>query len=154
MSTRLARQLLFAGASLIALTAGAEAAVFNLNRTIGGGSVVGTVTTDGTLGVLAQGNITDWSLALNDGSNTFTLLGPSSGNNSRLVVVGTALSATATQLMFDFAAPGLAIFQNPNVGSGINWYCVEGPASGCTVFGNNNGASETVTVSARLTSKM
>ena len=38
--------------------------VYNLNRTIGAGTVTGFIETDGTIGVLSTANITDWILTL------------------------------------------------------------------------------------------
>jgi hypothetical protein len=118
----------------------ADAAVFDINRTIGAGSVVGTVTTDGTTGVLSTGNITAWSLTLDDGVSSFLL----TDGNGEVLVLGSALSATATELLFDFAQFGVALFQNPSIGSSVNYWCVEGPSSGCTFFGIANGAAEVV----------
>src|ERR1700686_4708189 len=58
------------------------ATLYNVNDTVGAGSVTGFIQTDGDLGVLAQADITDWHLVLNDGTSTFDLFGPASGNNS------------------------------------------------------------------------
>lgn len=111
-----------------------HATAFLINRIIGTGSVTGFVETDGTLGALSMANITDWSLVLDEGDaeGPFTITGPLSGNNSGVLIVGSTLSATATQLLFDFAGVGLALFQNPGIGSGINFWCVEGSSGGCT----------------------
>ena len=43
---------------------------YNVNQTIGVGGVVGTIQTDGTIGVLATGNFLAWDLTLNgDGAS-------------------------------------------------------------------------------------
>jgi hypothetical protein len=123
-----------------------HATVFSVDRTIGTGTVVGTITTDGTLGVLGTADVTTWDLTLSAGAASFTLLGPLSGNNSALTVVGSDLSATATQLVFDFSSYGLALFQNPGIGSSQNWYCIEGPSSNCTPFGTSSTGTESVQV--------
>jgi hypothetical protein len=47
------------------------ATLYNVNDTVGAGSVTGTIGTDGHVGALALGDITSWDLVLNDGSNTF-----------------------------------------------------------------------------------
>jgi hypothetical protein len=104
---------------------------FSLNNTVGAGSISGTIATDGFLGVLGTSNILDWDLTLSDGTTSFTLLGPLSGNNSQVVVVGTDLSETATQLLFNFSGSGYVLFQNPTIGSAINYFCVEAQ-TGCT----------------------
>jgi hypothetical protein len=114
-----------------------HATAFSINRIIGTGSVTGFVETDGTLGALSSANIADYSLVLNEGDaeGPFTITGPLSGNNSAVLIFGSALSATATQLLFDFAGNGLALFQNPSTGSSINFWCVEGATGGCTGAG-------------------
>src|ERR1019366_3589762 len=83
---------------------------YDVNRTIGAGSVIGFVETDGTIGVLSASNILDWNLVLNEGTNpTFDILGPLSGSNSVVGVVGADLSATATNCCSISAAPTAAM---------------------------------------------
>jgi len=123
----------------------ADAGVFTVNRTAGAGTVTGTITTDGLLGVLATSDVTDWNLLLTVGASNFTLQGPLSGNNSALLVSGSSLSATATDLLFNFSALGFALFQSPIIGSGQNWWCVEGPSSGCTPYGQQ-GFNESIQI--------
>ena len=108
--------------------------IFNVNRTIGPGSVVGSIETDGTIGVLATGNILDWTLTLDVGTGPFTLLGPLSGSNSALAISGTSFSGSASQLLFDFSNNngGWVLFQNPNIGSSINFWCLDGASAGCS----------------------
>jgi hypothetical protein len=56
--------------------------VYQLNLSIGTGSAVGTITTDGNTGVLQTSDIVDWNITL-DGNpgNVLTLFDPLSGNN-------------------------------------------------------------------------
>ena len=122
---------------LAPLLASAAPITYNIGRIIGAGSVTGTVQTDGTIGVLATTNVTGWTLSIDDGDGNgpFTLVNP---GNSFLLVVGNLLSATATDLLFNFSGTsGFALFQNPNIGSSINWWCVEGIASNCAGSGNS-----------------
>ncbi len=113
--------------------------IYDVNRAIGTGSVVGFVETDGTIGTLATSNILNWNLLLNDGSSTFTLNGPS---NSAVLVIGNGYSASFTTLDFDFGnTTSLVLYQAPNIGSGQNWWCVEGSSANCTFA----GFGETVT---------
>jgi hypothetical protein len=42
----------------------AASITYNVDQTIGAGSVVGTVQTDGTIGGLTTANFTDWNLLL------------------------------------------------------------------------------------------
>jgi hypothetical protein len=118
--------------------------IYDVNRTIGLGSVVGFVETDGTLGTLATSNILNWNLLLNDGSTSFTLNGQA---NSQVLVFGTGYSASLVELNFDFAGSGsFVLFQAPNIGSGINWWCVENASAGCA----GSGLGETVTTSGAI----
>jgi len=112
--------------------------IYNVSRTIGPGSVNGTIETDGTIGVLAGANVIGWSLTIDDGDGNgpFTLVNP---GNSNLLVSGTLLSATANDILFNFTGgTGFALFQNPSTGSGINWWCVEGINSNCAGTGNSS----------------
>jgi hypothetical protein len=111
---------------------------YSVDETIGlAGSVVGTVETDGTTGVLAAANLLDWNLVLNIGGSTgstFTLFGPLSGNNSQVVVgAGGNFTATATDLLFNFSgAADLVDFQNPGVASGMNAWCLDAQVGACS----------------------
>lgn len=107
--------------------------IYHVNRTIGLGGVTGTIETDGTLGPLADINLLGWTLTLDDGAGTFTLLGPSTGNNSSTAVLGSALTATSTGLFFDFSSSvDNVIFQNPLLGSGLNFWCLQGTDGFCS----------------------
>ncbi|MEM7223876.1 MAG: PEP-CTERM sorting domain-containing protein [Pseudomonadota bacterium] len=111
--------------AIVALTSNASATIFTVNETINTGGVSGFIETDGTQGTLTAANIVDWNLTLS-ANGTFTVLGPASGDNSELLIVGTALSATATDLLFDFTAgSGFVLFQNPRIGTGINYWCLQ-----------------------------
>ncbi len=122
---------------------------YNVNRTIGAGSVSGTIQTDGTVGILGSSNILDWNLLLNDGTTSFTNLGPASGNNSEILFTATTnLTATPSQLLFDFNGPtGGVMFQSPFIGSGVNYWCVQTTQALCVAAGF---VGEGVTVSSSL----
>ena len=78
--------------------------VYHVNDTVAGGSVIGTITTDGATGLLFNGDITAFNLTLFDGTGTATL---TSGVNGGTVFIGPGgLTATATALMFNFNASG------------------------------------------------
>jgi hypothetical protein len=96
---------------------------YNVNRTIGTGSVTGTITAN-ALGVLAAANITDWNLVLTVSTDTFNLTGPLSGNDSVVYLQGVDVTATSTQLLFDFGGSdsGLFLFQD-GLFSGLHYYC-------------------------------
>lgn len=99
---------------------------YNVSRTVGAATVSGTVTTDGTLGTLAGSNFTDWSLSIVNGSNS-DVLAP--GGANRVYVVGGYLTATATDLSFNFTGDGTGclLFQN-SLSAATNWWGVsQGP---------------------------
>ena len=92
--------LVLGGASLCSATT-----TYDVNLTIGGGTVTGNIVTDGATGALNDSSILDWNLVLNDGTHTFDLLGllHSGGGNSNIYTFNSGLSATSTQLLFDFS---------------------------------------------------
>lgn len=116
---------------------------YTSTRLVGSGSVDFSLTTDGTIGVLNASNLVDWRLVLTNGPNTNTFLGPLSGNTSYVGIVGTAFSATASDLLFDFDSDfeilpgwryGYVLFQS--FGSGF--YCLD--ISGCGGKGESMAA--------------
>ena len=114
--------------ALLLLGAGLSAAspiVYSMDNPVGAGNISGTIETDGTIGTLSAVNIVDWNLVLNDGSTTFTLQGPLSGNNSGLFLSGSDLTGTLTQLTFNFSGSSTVLFQSPAPGSGIDYFCLE-----------------------------
>jgi PEP-CTERM motif len=102
---------------------------YNVNFTVGAGSVHGFIQTNGAVGTLSVGDIVNWNLLLNDGVSSFDLMGTS---NSALDLGGTGFSATTTNLLFNFSSASFVLFQNPAISSGINFLCFEGrePCSG------------------------
>ena len=126
-------RLLVISTLLGALSAIGGPITYNVSNSVGGGSISGTIETDGTIGILGSTNILDWNLLLNDGTSTFTNTGPLSGNNSQLFFTATTnLTATATQLLFNFSGPtGGVMFQNPTIGSSINYWCMQVGGSVC-----------------------
>jgi hypothetical protein len=92
----------------------------------GTGSIIGTITTDGTIGTLATSDITDWNLTVSYDGSSFTLTGPNyPTGNSTVYVVGSDLTATATQLLFNFggADGGYLFFQSPTEGVNAPYAC-------------------------------
>lgn len=92
--------------------------VYNLNRTVGAGSAVGFIETDGTIGILSAANIVDYSLTL----TSLNLAGGSPQTISKAdelqgIVFGSALSASLTELFYDFSVPNNAFFFQSNLGT-------------------------------------
>src|ERR1700761_6601496 len=127
-------------AALVALggvAANATPVTYNVDETIGAGSVIGTIETDGKTGALSTSDILAFSLTLSVGAGK-TPLTIIDGVNANDEIVGNALTATPSALDFNFSGSGAALFQSPYVGAGANFFCVEGVNADCT--GNGNGA--------------
>lgn len=113
-------------AGLAATPSKANDITYNVDMAVGGGNVMGTITTDGATGTLDTADIVNWDLTLEDGVNpVFDLLGPTSGNNSGEVVFGSDLTATSTQLLFNFSGSdfGLFLIENLVPGDGGPYLC-------------------------------
>lgn len=96
-----------------AASAAIAAIVYDVNRVIGDGTVTGFVETDGTLGILTSGNITNWSLTL----TAPNLLGGSPevidfATQVQTYLSGPATTATSTQLLFDFSLANRIFFSS------------------------------------------
>ncbi len=102
--------------------------IYNLDRAVGSGTVSGFFETDGTLGALSAGNFVNWSVTIqaanvNGGVATSSVLGGFG------LAIGSGLSATATDLLFDFG--GGDIFYTYTASG--DWWCVAGSNSGCFI---------------------
>ena len=109
------------GVALAALAASSAGAVtYAVNQTIGGGSVTGTITTDGATGVLSAADITAWTLDLNGVGASFSI----DNTNSFIDLVGGDVTATASDLFFDYSGgdDGFLLFQQV-LFSGAHYYC-------------------------------
>jgi len=95
----------------------------------------GTITTDGTIGVLQTGNIVSWNLSLTDQYNPsydVTLTPANSGIPGG--IVGNALTASSTALSFNYgdAGAGFAIQAfSPGFYSGFSYVCYQATVGGC-----------------------
>jgi hypothetical protein len=134
------RRILVMAAMLLTASQGYANIIYGVNRTVGPGastaSVVGTITTDGTIGVLDDMNIVAFSLTLADGTYTVPITNVNggthfvaSGNAYPGTSIGSPLTATATQLLFDFTSTGFVHFQLNPVDTGTPFWCLAGSAS-------------------------
>lgn len=112
------------GAGLLALSASAQAAVcahsYQVDVAVGAAQLNGSICTDGTLGTLNASNITGWNLALTGGFGNGSQLDSLTWDSSiaanhpsvQFLLFGTPspLSATATNLLWDYSDPGSANF--------------------------------------------
>ncbi|WP_296711718.1 hypothetical protein [Rhodoblastus sp.] len=74
---------------------------YDVNLSVGTGTVEGSIQTDGALGVLSQTDITNADLTLTNGSYTWTITG-----TEPFSLFGTDLSATISGLLFNFGGSG------------------------------------------------
>jgi hypothetical protein len=87
-------------------------------------TVNGSITTDGTLGVLGAGNILSWNLDLTDALNAANDIDLTDANSSIVTFSGTALTATATGLFFDYSGTGeFGIQEDGFTFSGEHYFC-------------------------------
>jgi hypothetical protein len=129
-----------AAVALCATSARAASTVYGFDTTITSGtptgnplqtdSVIGSITTDGTLGALAGDNILGWNLELVDhldASQDFTL---TNANSSLVSDGGGALSASATGLSFDYGSYGEFLIQ-VSAYSGSQYFCLSTGVFAC-----------------------
>jgi len=107
--------------------------IYEVNRTIGAASVIGTIETNGSIGPLIGDDFVDWTITIHDGVDTFQLLGPNSGDNSSVTVRLNKVFATTSNLMFDFGGRGFLAF----TGSQSIWR-LEGSGGNEFVYHNYN----------------
>ena len=124
MVNRSRRNLAILGISMLAICTAAvctaESITYQVQMTIGGGSVSGDIVTDGAIGILGDSDFLDWNVVVNDGTTTYDLTGPLSGPDSAVGITGSDLSATGTQILFNFSGSdeGYFTFAGPYVGAG------------------------------------
>jgi hypothetical protein len=97
-------------------------------------SVVGTITTDGTIGVLQTTNIISWNLDLIDDTNPLYSYDLTTSNSFvDEYDYGGELSASATGLFFNFSGSGAIFFQadSPGYASGYHYWCLTASFYGC-----------------------
>jgi hypothetical protein len=115
-------------ALLGAAAAQAGAIVYHVDQTIGDGSVVGTIQTDGAFGVLGASDITSWNLNLNGVGASLNL----TPLNSHVLDDGVDVTATATDLFFNFSgADGARLLFQTGGEDGEQYYCDAAAAADC-----------------------
>jgi hypothetical protein len=88
-------------------------------------SVVGTITTDGTIGALGTSNIVSWNLDLNDLLNSAYDYDLTPADSTIVNDTGGTLTASATALSYNFGATGGFLIQAdvPGPFSGSSYFC-------------------------------
>jgi hypothetical protein len=102
---------------------------YSIDQTIGTGSVTGNIVTDGTIGVLAQADILGYDLLLTD--ETYTAELSSAFSLDFFPFSGSDLSATPTQLLFNFSGTddGVVDIADPSLDYQLA-FCTSGCFSG------------------------
>jgi hypothetical protein len=98
------------------------------------GTVSGTITTNGTIGILQPGNILGWDLNLIDNFNAADDVTLTPLNSSLVEDVGNGLSASATDLSFNFSDSGAEfLIQGTAHGafSGFQYFCFSATGGAC-----------------------
>lgn len=114
------KTLCFAVLACSASLATAAPITYNVNQTIGLGSVVGSIQTNGAIGDLSQSDILGFMLTVTGPGASVQL----SEIDSIVREEGSNLSASATDLFFDFSgASGFLLFQKDQFGTGMKYYC-------------------------------
>jgi hypothetical protein len=124
--------LLWAIALPTALNAQASGTTYIVNQTIGNGSVVGQITTDGKVGVLSSSDILSWNLNLNGVGASAVLT--SAGGTSAVLYSGSDLTGTNQGLFFNFSGTDggyLGIQDSQQIYSGNRYICENTTWSGC-----------------------
>jgi hypothetical protein len=116
------------------------ATVYTISDFVGSVTLGGTITTDGTLGVLMVSNITDFDVTL---TTSIGLSEITKSNNQRADFIhGTALTATSAGLFFNFSGSGFF-----NILTNANWFMCA--SAGCTPDNvwSVNGGGKLATIS-------
>jgi hypothetical protein len=97
-------------------------------------TILGTITTDGTIGVLQSSNILSWNLQLNDNFRPAFDVTLTPANSGIWFDTGNGLTASATGLSFDFSDAGAVfIIQGTTHGfsSGYQYFCFQATSGPC-----------------------
>jgi hypothetical protein len=145
---RIGRVAWLAGVLMMALGTAAPRAeadtIYLVDRSVGLLTLTGQVVTDDTIGTLSSTNIIDWNLVVDAEAfgvdpATHTLLGPLSGSDSQLEVFGSALTATAESLLFDFSGVGVVRFISSGPQSDASYWCLDNVLQACGTNGETVG---------------
>lgn len=102
--------LIATGMAMMAAQAANATIVYTFNDPVGAvGAITGTVTTDGSTGAISAANILAWNLMVQGNGASLNL----TDGNSGVFGGGTALTATATDMRFNFSdpSPSYLLFQ-------------------------------------------
>ena len=104
-----------------------------MNRTVGVGGVSGTITTDGTIGVLGESDIVSFDLTIKGVALSIELMSPGDG----AFVGGTGLTATSSDIFFDFGNSASFVLFQTSFGNGSRYYGDAGASAGLLLPGES-----------------
>jgi hypothetical protein len=123
-----------------AMTDAAHATVYNLiDEAIGPARATGTITTDGALGVLSISDITGVDITVAEGSNALAV-------DDTTTIIGSALTATAKGLFFDFAGDSISAFVTYSSVGENSGYCIATGSVACHLVYNDESIEVDSTV--------
>jgi hypothetical protein len=105
--------------------------IYNINRTIGSGSVLGFLETDGTFGTLSSANLLNWRLTLSSPSldpDSPQIIEKSNLNIFSPAIYGGGVTASATDLYFNFGATdgsSIKLYSLNEAGTAENFWCLQ-----------------------------
>ncbi|MCG6858015.1 MAG: VPLPA-CTERM sorting domain-containing protein [Salaquimonas sp.] len=117
----------------------AHAIVYNINRTIGGGTITGFLETDGTLGSIDSSNFIDWSLNLNSSNlpdGGLILTSSNSTVHSYISTPTIGLQATSSELSFVFSGIDYAYFYAQHSTFPLETWCLM-TTGACAAYGSS-----------------
>lgn len=108
--------------------------IYEVNRTVGDGTVTGFLETDGTIGALSNSNLLDGEITIsapNIAASPVTLI----FGEDRFFISGNSLTATATQLLFNFSNTdfdAVVFYDNAGASPTSTRWCLLGVSSSCS----------------------
>ena len=131
---------------LLPVTQAQASIVYSINQTsttpeVGGeltplsDTVVGTITTNGTLGLLHQSDILDYNIQLIDNIRPMFNFTLTPSNSAIWYFADLGLTATPTELIFDFNDAGAGFLIQGDIdhalSSGYNYFCYQATTGAC-----------------------
>jgi len=122
---------------------------YDVSLPVGDGSVTGWIQTDGTPGTITSSNINFWNLTLTEGTNSVALVNTPTFQDSFVGSSSTDLSATASELLYNFSGSGFLQFDNSGfatTGLPLAYLCFAS-VSGCGQNGDAQAPGISFTIS-------
>ncbi len=94
-------------------------------------TVSGSITTDGTIGVIVTADVLSWNLNLIDNLHSANDYQLTPADSSLFEDIGSGLTATATGLFFNYSDGGAEFLIQHSYGSGYNYFCFSATGGSC-----------------------